>query len=384
MKLLTKIAAASVSTVVGASILVSAAAQAGPTKSREEWKKEYTRPAEIPFPEENPYTKAKADLRRTLFFDPRLSGNNYISCAICHNPSFAWGDGLPTGIGHGMTRLGRRTPTILNLAWGELLMWDGRFESLEEQALGPMAADVEMNQNMDAIVAELKAIPEYRTLFKISFGEEGITVPNIAKAIATFERTVVSGIAPFDKWIAGDEEAISVAAKRGFDLFNNKANCVACHSGWNFTDDSFHDIGLESTDIGRGEQVPNVKPMKHAFKVPTLRNVVERAPYMHDGSARNLYSVVEHYDNAFVKRPSLSTEIYKLNLTAQEKTDLVEFMKTLSSPDTEIAMPRLPPYDQSIAGSVSGVNTAAGTSDQSNASSRTCGGFFQHWMRCDK
>ena len=265
IKLLTKTAAASVSTVVGDSFLVSAAAQAGPTKSREEWKKEYTRPAEIPFPEENPHTKAKADLGHTLFFDPRLSGNNYISCATRHNPSFAWGDGLPTGIGHCMARLGRCTPTILNLAYGELLMWDGRFESLEEQALGPMAADVEMNQNMVAIVAELQAIPEYRTLFKISFGDEGITVPNIAKAVATFERTVVSGIAPFDKWIAGDEKAISASAKRSFELFNNKANCVACHSGWNFTDDSFHDIRLESTDIGRGKQVSNVKPMQHAF-----------------------------------------------------------------------------------------------------------------------
>lgn len=354
------------------------------TKSREQWKTEYVRPTEIPFPEDNPYTKAKADLGRTLFFDPRLSGANYISCATCHNPSFAWGDGLPKGIGHAMTRLGRRTPTILNLAWGELLMWDGRFETLEDQALGPMSAAVEMNQNMDAIVTELSQIPEYRTLFKVNFPGEGITVKNIAKAIATFERTVVSGIAPFDKWIGGDEHAISDQAKRGFDLFNGKANCVACHSGWNFTDDSFHDIGIPDEDIGRGKQVPNVKVMQHAFKTPTLRNVVERAPYMHEGSLRNLYSVVRHYNDGFTKRESLSDQIYKLNLTDAEQNDLVAFLKTLSSPDTPVAMPRLPAYDQTVAGSVSGVSPAAGPSDAATAPTTGCNTMFNHWQPCAK
>ena len=373
--------------LAGGATLTASIAQAGEIKSREEWKKEYARPAEIPFPEDNPYTAAKADLGRTLFFDPRLSGSNYISCGTCHNPSFAWGDGLPTGIGHGMTVLGRRTPTILNLAWSEQLMWDGRFETLEQQALGPMSAPVEMNQQMEAIVTELQSIPEYRTLFKVNFGDEGITVPNIAKAIATFERTVVSGIAPFDRWVAGDETAISANAKRGFDLFNNKANCVACHSGWNFTDDSFHDIGLASEDIGRGEQLPDVAVMKHAFKVPTLRNAVERAPYMHDGSAKNLFSVVAHYNNGFVKRPSLSAEVYELNLTDAEQADLVAFMKTLSSNDEQVAFPRLPPFDQTLAGSVSGVNTDAGKPDGTNAAkaaTTSCGGFFQHVLPCNK
>ena len=361
---------------------IGSAAQSAETKSREEWKKEYVRPAEIPFPEENPYSKSKADLGRTLFFDPRLSGANYISCATCHNPSFAWGDGLPKGIGHAMTRLGRRTPTILNLAWGELLMWDGRFETLEDQALGPMSAPVEMNQNMEAIVTELSQIPEYRTLFKVNFPGEGITVKNIAKAIATFERTVVSGIAPFDKWVAGNEEAISTAAKRGFDLFDGKANCVSCHSGWNFTDDSFHDICMPDDDIGRGKQVPNVKVMQHAFKTPTLRNVVERAPYMHEGSLKNLYSVVRHYNDGFTKRESLSDQIYKLNLTDKEQSDLVAFLKTLSSDDTPIAMPRLPAYDQTVAGSVSGINPAAGP-DSTTPAKAGCNTLFSHWQPCE-
>lgn len=151
------------------------------------------------------------------------------------------------------------------------------------------------------------------TLFNISFPGQGLTVKNIAQAIAIFERTVVSGIAPFDLWIGGDETAISETAKRGFDLFNNKANCVACHSGWNFTDDSFHDIGLPDKDIGRGNEVPNVVVMQHAFKVPTLRNAVERAPYMHDGSLKNLFTVVSHYNDGFMKRPSKSEKFSSLN-----------------------------------------------------------------------
>ena len=385
-KKISKYAISMVVAVSGFATVASTAAIAAEKKSREEWKKEYVRPSEIPFPKENPYTAAKADLGRTLFFDPRLSGANYISCGTCHNPSFAWGDGLAKGIGHAMTRLGRRTPTILNLAWGEDLMWDGRFETLEQQALGPMAAAVEMNQNMKAIVAELQSIPEYRTLFNVSFPGRGITVDNIAKAIATFERTVVSGVAPFDRWIAGDKHAISASAKRGFDLFNNKANCVACHSGWNFTDSSFHDIGMPDKDIGRGKVVPGVVVMQHAFKVPTLRNAVERAPYMHDGSLKNLYSVVEHYDNGFVTRPSKSEEIYKLNLTAAEKTDLVEFMKTLSSKDAPVALPRLPAYDQTIAGSLN-VSPAAGPSSGSSAARTpkgSCNTFLMHYIPCAK
>lgn len=383
-RIISKITAAAIIALSGGATLTASIAHAGEIKSREEWKKEYVRPSEVPFPEDNPYTTAKAELGRTLFFDPRLSGSNYISCGTCHNPSFAWGDGLPKGIGHAMTQLGRRTPTILNLAWSEQLMWDGRFETLEEQALGPMAAPVEMNQQMEAIVTELKAIPEYRTLFRVSFGDEGVTVPNIAKAIATYERTVVSGIAPFDRWVAGDEVAISESAKRGFDLFNNKANCVACHSGWNFTDDSFHDVGLPDKDIGRGEQLPDIQVMQHAFKVPTLRNSVERAPYMHDGSLRNLFSVVAHYNDGFTKRPSLSSEIFKLNLTDAEQADIVEFLKTLSSNDAPVALPRLPPADQTLAGSVSGVNTAAGASGAGKTGLTACGGFFQHGIPCAK
>ncbi len=329
--------------------------------SRQDWKAEYVRPSEVPFPEENPYTRDKADLGHKLFFDPRLSGANYISCATCHNPSFSWGDGLPTGFGHKMTPLGRRTPTILNTAFGELMMWDGRFDSLEQQALGPMAAAAEMNQQMESIVEELKAVPGYVSLFNLAFPGEGITVPNIAKAIATFERTVVSGVAPFDLWIAGDETAIGDAAKRGFDLFNNKANCVACHSGWNLTDDSFHDIGLSDDDIGRGAVLKTIVKMQHAFKTPTLRNVVSRAPYMHDGSLATLADVIDHYDGGGKQRPSLSDDMHALKLTADEKADLIAFMRTLDGNDPVVAVPVLPANDQSPNAWLRRVSPAAGS-----------------------
>ena len=172
-------------------------------------------------------------------------------------------------------------------------------------------------------------------------------------------------------------------------MFNNRANCVACHTGWNFTDHSFHDIGLAGDDIGRGEQVPGVVVMQHAFKVPTLRNGVDRAPYMHDGSLKNLYSVVKHYNNGFEKRPSKSEEIFALNLTDEEQAELVAFLKTLSSNDTPVALPSLPAYDQTLGGSVSDISPAAGPvsggrglPSKGSALSRPCNKLLQHGLRC--
>src|SRR3954468_13837013 len=200
----------------------------------------YKRPSTIPFPSDNPYTVAKVTLGKALYFDPRLSGANVQSCASCHSPSFGWGDGLPKGVGHGMKTLGRRSPTIINAAYGEIFMWDGRAGSLEEQALGPIKTDVEMNLPIDQLLEKLKGISEYAPLFQAAFPKEGMKPETIAKAIATYERTVVSGRAPFDAWIEGDEKAVGEDAKRGFVLFNGKGGCMNCHSGWNFTDDSFH------------------------------------------------------------------------------------------------------------------------------------------------
>ena len=303
----------------------------------------YQKPTTIPYPPENGYTKERELLGRTLFFDPRLSGSNFISCSSCHNPGFSWGDGLPKGIGHGMKQLARRTPTVSNLAWTELLFWDGRAEGLEAQALGPIESPDEMRQNLDELVLKLDKIVGYKNLFEKAYPGEGITLKTIVKALATFQRTLVSGSAPFDQWVAGKDGAISEFAKNGFLLFNTKGKCSVCHSGWSFTDSGFHDIGLASPDMGRGKLLPGVKAMKYAFKTPTLRNVTERAPYMHDGSLVTLKEVIEYYNKGgSVSRESKAPEIEPLGLTESEVNDLVTFLQTLTSIDSPIKIPNLP------------------------------------------
>jgi cytochrome c peroxidase len=313
-----------------------------PDPSRAKWRLEYLRPATIPFPADNLYSKDREILGWTLFFDPRLSGSKSTSCASCHNPGFSWGDGLSKGVGAGMKQLERRTPTILNAAWSDLLFWDGRAEDLEQQALDPITGAGEMNQPLDAMIQTVDGIDGYRALFARAYPGEPVNEKTVARAIATFERTIVSGDAPFDRWISGDEDAISSEAKRGFDLFNGKAACARCHSGWNFTDNGFHDIGIEGSDRGRGVRLP-LAAMQFAFKTPTLRNADRRAPFMHDGSEPTLEDVVEFYDRGGkAKRPSLAPEIVPLNLSPQEKKELVELMRTLTSVDKPTEVPLLP------------------------------------------
>lgn len=302
----------------------------------------YRRPDLVPFPAENPYTPEKVALGKTLYFDPRLSAASAQSCASCHNPGFGWGDGLAVGVGHGMSKLSRRSPTTVNAAWAAIFMWDGRSASLEEQALGPIQSSSEMNMPIDLLVDRLGAITAYKPLFEMAFPGEGLKAETLAKAIAAYERTIVSERAPFDAWIEGDEQAISGAAKRGFVVFNTKGQCSACHEGWNFTNDGFHDIGLPSTDIGRGKFLPDILKMQHAFKTPGLREIARRGPYMHDGSLATLEAVVEHYDRGGVDRPSRSDLMKPLHLTSQEKADLVAFLRILTSDLRATTVPILP------------------------------------------
>jgi cytochrome c peroxidase len=305
--------------------------------------KNYARPTAIPFPSDNRPTEERTVLGRSLFFDPRLSGSNLISCASCHNPALSWGDGLPRAVGHTKTPLRRRTPTLLNLAWSATMFWDGRAESLEEQALGPIQAAGEMNLRLDLMVVKITAIPGYRELFARGYPGEPIGEATIAKAIATFERRIVSGTSPFDRWRTVAENAMSPEAQRGFELFNTKARCATCHSGWRFTDDSFYDVGVRGDDRGRGAILPGIETMQYAFKTPTLRNVARRAPYMHDGSVASLEDVVELYDQGgLARRPSLSAEIKPLRLTPEEKHDLIAFLGALTSVDTPVEVPSLP------------------------------------------
>jgi cytochrome c peroxidase len=304
---------------------------------------EFKRPAEILFPAENPFSEAKAYLGKVLFFDPRLSGDDTISCATCHNPSFGWEDGLAFGKGMNGNMLGRHSQTIFDLAWGELFFWDGRAETLEEQALGPIDSGEEMNQRVPELLQELNAIEGYKPLLRAAFNTDTFNEEIIGKAIATFERTIVSPRTAFDDWVDGDEAAISASAKRGFQLFTGKANCSECHDGWAFTDSSFHDIGLESEDKGRGQFLKDAD-FNHSFKTPGLREISIRAPYMHNGSLKTLREVVEHYNDGFIQRPTLSDDMFRLNLSEQEIDDIVSFMKTLDSdPKRElISLPVMP------------------------------------------
>ena len=326
--------------VVGESRKVEIAQK--PQSGLDALKAQYRRPATIPFPKDNPYTPQKAALGKKLYFDTRISVSMEQSCASCHSPGFGWGDGLAVGVGHGMAKLGRHSPTVVNAAWSTIFMWDGRLPTLEDQALGPIQSPGEMNMKLDQLMERLATIPEYKPLFEAVFPGEGMKPKTLAQAIATYERTVVSDRAPFDAWIEGNEKAISEDAKRGFTLFNEKAQCAACHEGWNFTNEGFQDIGLPSKDIGRGEYLPGVVKMQHAFKTPGLREIGRRSPFMHDGSLATLEQVIDHYDHAGVERPSRSDLMRPLKLTVQEKADLVAFLKTLTSEQDPTAVPVLP------------------------------------------
>ncbi len=305
----------------------------------------YQRPARAPEPAHNKSTPARVALGKALFFDPRLSGSEWISCASCHNPALGWSDGLATGIGNGMKRLPRATPTIVNVGFSAPLMWDGRAPNLEAQALGPIAAGEEMDQDIPGLIKKLSQFRGYVALFDKAYPGEGINEKTIGKALAAYQRTVLSTESPFDRWRRGDAKAISTSAKRGFDLFTGKANCAVCHEGFNFTDNGFHNIGLKPTgaepDLGRFGQ-RKIASMRGAFKTPTLRDIARTAPYMHNGMYRTLEEVVEHYDRGGDTQDNLSPEMKPLRLSAQEKADLVEFMKTLTGKPMRVVLPQLP------------------------------------------
>ena len=309
------------------------AADGGADPRRAGWREAYSAPADIPFPKENPYTPAKAILGRKLFFDPILSGDGSRSCATCHLPNLAWGDGRARALARGHGDMDLRSPTILNLAWQDgPLGWDGKFRDIETVASSPITAPGNMNLPMPDALARLSADKTYAAAFAAAFDDPAVTRERLEAALATFERTVVSGTSPFDRWIAGDEAAIPEPAKRGFDLFNGRANCASCHAGWAFTDGSFHDIGVgRADDIGRGRLVPSSPALRYAFKTPTLRETARRAPYMHDGSLPTLEAVIDLYDRGGIERPSRSRAIKPLGLTPRERADLLAFLDTLST-----------------------------------------------------
>lgn len=301
---------------------------------------------ELTYPKDNPHDDAKVELGRMLYFDKRLSADNTVSCASCHDPKFGWSNNDATAVGVGGQRGGRSAPTIINSAYQKFQFWDGRAGSLEEQALGPIANPIEMNLPIEECVKKLAAIEGYQKRFTEVFGS-GVNKDNLAKAIAAFERTIVSGNAPYDRFKAGDKTALSDEAHAGMKLFFGKANCSACHNGPHFSDLAFHNVGVgqsaKEVDQGR-RKISNIEGDQGSFRTPTLREIARTAPYMHDGSLKTLEDVVNYYDQGGTKNDYLDEEIYPLKLSDAEKKALVTFLKEglASSTYPDIAAPELP------------------------------------------
>jgi cytochrome c peroxidase len=305
-------------------------------------------PPAPPHPVGNEPTAARVELGKMLFFDPRLSRDGNMSCASCHNPMFGWSDGLAKGRGFQGQLLGRASPTVVNAAYNTIQMWDGRKKTLEDQAMGPLEAAPEMNTDIEQVFNWLQSSKGYQEAFAKAYPGEPIGDGTFRKAVASYERTIVSRTSPFDRWIAGDAKAMNQQQLRGLAVFmgRDKGNCATCHSAPNFTDNGFHNLGLaafgkENPDLARYKEKP-IAINKGAFKTPTLRDVEYTAPYFHDGSAKTLLDVVEHYDKGGVVLTNLSPNVKPLNLTPQEKADLVAFMKALSSPPMKVDLPALP------------------------------------------
>jgi len=291
------------------------------------------------WPDENEYSPAKRELGWLLYFDKRLSSDGSVSCASCHSPDKAFTDGAPSSTGIKGQKGGRSAPTVINRAFSLAQFWDGRAATLEDQAKGPIANPIEMTSEADATgahracVERLKTVPGYVQRFEKVFGTPDFNIDHVAMAIATFERTVLSGNSPFDKFKAGDKKAMTESQVRGMSVFFEKAQCDRCHIGFNFTDGSYENIGIgmdkPNPDLGRYLVTKN-EEHKGAFKTPTLREIEHTAPYMHDGTLKTLEEVVEHYDKGGIPNANLSKQMKKLNLTPQDKADLVTFLKALS------------------------------------------------------
>ena len=302
-------------------------------------------PTAIPQPATNLNYASKISLGKQLYFDGRLSKNNAISCAFCHNPVAGFADPNQTSVGVGGKRGGRQAPTVYNTAFNPFQFWDGRAGSLEEQAIGPIHNPIEMAETHENVVKKLSQIKGYQDQFQAVFGS-GVSIQGIGEAIAAYERTVISTNSPFDKFILGDDKAMNDSARRGMAVFKGKGRCIACHNGANFTDNKFHNTGVPQVgpmkeDLGR-YYVTQYEQDKGAFKTPTLRSVIESAPYMHDGAFKTLEEVVDFYDKGGNANPQLSSLIKPLNLTSGEKMDLIAFLKALTGEPIPFEFPALP------------------------------------------
>lgn len=302
--------------------------------------------------------KDKIELGKILFFDPRLSGSGQISCASCHVPDLSWTDGREKSAGHDQKLNKRNAPTILNVWFYKHMFWDGRSNSLEDQAFSPINSESEMHSSMVGAIEAIEAVKGYDSLFRKAFGSPEISPETITEAIAIFERTLVSRRSDFDKFLSGDTSALNAQAIRGLHLFRTKARCMNCHNGPMFSDNSFHNLGLtyygrEHEDLGR--YLVTHKPEDVGkFKTPSLRDVMRTRPWMHNGLFDNMEGVINMY-NAGMPQPKPKPEqlndplfpktdplIKKLSLTKEERADLLAFLEAITSPPTKVRMPKLP------------------------------------------
>jgi len=290
-----------------------------------------------PRPIEN---KALADLGHDLFFDPIISASGKTACGSCHFPNVAWTVTDPRSVNDSGKLTSRKAQTLVGV--GHMgdgpFGWDGRNPSLEAQAKASVATgSMSMRETptpvpVEVIEERVRSHAAYSAKFKAALPGAPINIDTIVQAVAAFERTIEPEQAPFDRWVEGDEGAISDAAKRGFELFNGKAACFGCHRGWRFTDDLFHDIGTTTTDRGRGVALKDDPQAQFAFKTPTLRSVALRPPYMNNASLATLEDTVRHYEKGGIDRPSRSPLLQPIKLTDQERSDLITFMETLGPP----------------------------------------------------
>lgn len=304
---------------------------------------DFARPSSVPVPAANPGSAEEIALGAALFVDTRLSRDGSKACISCHDPAKGFTDGESRGKGIAGVALKRNTPTLINLAWGDSFFWDGRAKTLEEQARGPIENPLEMDMPLAKAVENLKADARTVESFTRVFGSEGVTEANTLKALAAYERTIVSPKTRFDSWVEGDEQALTPFEKKGYELFAGRAGCAKCHSGWRFTDEAYHDIGLPSTpDTGRSA-ISGLPHTDHAFKTPTLRELVWTGPYMHDGSMATIEAANDHYFGGIENlRTSLSKDLQVLvPVFADQRRQITAFLRTLSSeaPPQPVTLP---------------------------------------------
>ncbi|HWB45729.1 MAG TPA: cytochrome c peroxidase [Hyphomicrobiaceae bacterium] len=355
--------------LLGAAFLLAVAAWSGaraahPDDRLAAIKAQFARPSFVPTPSLNPTTAAKVALGRRLFEEKEISATGTVACASCHDPRLAFTDGEPKGKGVTGRRLARHTPTLWNIAWSPLLFWDGRADTLENQVRFPVEHPDEMGSSLENAVDRLSRHASYETEFAQAFpAEPHITPLTIARALAAYERTLVSPPTRFDAWVAGEADALTPSEINGFKIFTGRGRCVNCHTGFAFTDYNFYDIGLPGDDLGRGREI-GLRAADHAFKTPTLRELAWTAPYMHDGSLATLEDVVRFYEKGWVRRATRAKDLpQRLRLSDQDRADLVAFLETLSSdqppkPSTEAWVgvttppPPPPPEDATVVSQV--------------------------------